>query len=127
MLKKVFKKTKDVVTKTQLYVLETLKQAAGNTSALMELTTTSVRTSDSTVFTRNAAVDIAHAVENYACSDYKCLFLDTAATICDFTGAVSAFVPRNVTKKVFGVSTSASCFCRALRNKCKETNAFGCK
>lgn len=127
MLKKFFKKTKDGSAKTQLYLLETGKWAAENASALMDLVTTGVRTAGSSVSARNAAVDIAHAVEDYACSDYKCLFLDTAATVCDFTGAVSAFVPGNAIKKVFGVATSASCFCRTLRNKCKETNAFGCK
>ena len=127
MLKKIFKRTKDGVAKTQLHLLETGKWATGNASALMDLVTTCVRTVGSSVSARNAAVDIAHAIEDYACSDYKCLFLDTTATVCDFTGAVSAFVPGNAIKKVFGVATSASCFCRTLRNKCKETNAFGCK
>ena len=54
------------------------------------------------------------------------MILDTAATACDMTGAVAAFIPGNMTKKVFGIATSASCFCRTLRNKCKKTNAFGC-
>ena len=127
MLQKFFKKTKDGVSKTQLYVLETGKWAAGNASALMDLVTVGVRTAGSSVSARNAAVDIAHVVEDYTCSDYKCLCLDAAATVCDFTGAVSAFIPGNGTKKVFGVATSASCFFRTLRNKCKDTNAFGCK
>ncbi len=112
--------------KTRLYAIETGKWAAGNASALMELLTTGVRTVGGSVSARNAAVDITHAVEDYACSDYKCLVLDAAATACDFTGAVSAFLPGNMTKTVFGVATSGSCFCRTLRNKCKETNAFGC-
>jgi len=116
----------DRVKKTRLYVLESGKWAAGNASALMELLTTGVRTAGGSLSARNAAVDITHAVEDYACSDYKCLVLDAAATACDLTGAVAAFIPGNMTKKVFGVTTSASCFCRTLRNKCKETNAFGC-
>jgi hypothetical protein len=113
--------------KTRLYVLEGGKWAAGNVSALVELLSTGVRTTASSVSARNAAVDITHGVEDYACSDYKCLILDTAAAVCDLTGAVTAFIPGNATKKVFGITTSISCFCRTLRNKCKETNAFGCK
>jgi hypothetical protein len=112
--------------KTQLYVMETSKWAVGNVSALADLLSTGVRTGASSISARNAAVDLTHAVEDYACSDYKCLILDTAATACDITGAVVAFIPGNATKKVFGITTSVSCFCRTLRNKCKETNAFGC-
>ena len=112
------------VKKTRLYVIESGKWAAGNASALMELLSTGVRTGASSISARNAAVDITHAVEDYSCSDYKCLILDTAATVCDITGAVAAFIPGAMTKKVFGVTTSVSCFCRTLRNKCKETNAF---
>ena len=93
--------------KTRLYVMETVKWGAGNASALMDLLSTGVRTAAGSISARNAAVDIAHGVEDYACSDYKCLILDTAAA-------------------VFGITTSVSCFCRTLRNKCKETNAFGC-
>ena len=118
--------TADRVKKTRLYVMETSKWAAGNASAFMELLSTGTRTAASCISARNAAVDITHAVEDYACSDYKCLILDTAATACDITGALAAFIPGNMTKKVFGVATSASCFCRTLRNKCKETNVFGC-
>ena len=95
-------------------------------NALMDLLSTGVRTGASSISARNAAVDITHAIEDYACSDYKCLILETAATACDITGAVAAFIPGNITKKVFGVTTSVSCFCRTLRNKCKETNALGC-
>jgi hypothetical protein len=106
--------------------METSKWAVGNVSALADLLSTGVRTGASSISARNAAVDLTHAVEDYACSDYKCLILDTAATACDITGAVVAFIPGNATKKVFGITTSVSCFCRTLRNKCKETNAFGC-
>jgi hypothetical protein len=113
--------------KTRLYVIETGKWAAGNASALMDLLSTGVRTAASSVSARNAAVDITNGIEDYACSDYKCLILDTTAAACDLTAAVASFIPGNATKKVFGITTSASCFCRTLRNKCKETNAFGCK
>jgi hypothetical protein len=118
--------TGDRVKKTRLYVLEGGKWAAGNASALMELLSIGVRTGAGSISARNAAVDITHAVEDYACSDYKCLILDTVATACDITASVVAFIPGNTTKKLFGVTTSASCFCRTLRNKCKETNVFGC-
>ena len=47
MLKKLLKKTKNGVTKTQLCVLETRKWAAANASALMDLVTTGVRTAGS--------------------------------------------------------------------------------
>ena len=117
--------TGDRVKKTRLYVLESSKWVAGNASSLMDLISTGVRTGASSLSARNAAIDITHAVEDYACSDYKCLILDTAATACDLTGAVVAFLPGNTTK-LFGVATSTSCFCSTLRNKCKETNAFGC-
>jgi hypothetical protein len=112
--------------KTRLYLMETGEWTASNASALMDLLSTGVRTAAGSVSARNAAVDITHGVEDYACSDYKCLILDTAAVACDITSAVVAFIPGNATKKVFGITTSVSCFCRTLRNKCKETNAFGC-
>jgi hypothetical protein len=69
--------------KTSLYMIENGKWVAGNASALMELLSTGVRTAASSVSARNAAVDITHGVEDYACSDYKCLILDTAAAACD--------------------------------------------
>jgi hypothetical protein len=120
------RRTRDRVKKTRLYLLESGQWAMGNANALMDLLSTGVRTGASSISARNAAVDITHAIEDYACSDYKCLILETAATACDITGAVAAFIPGNITKKVFGVTTSVSCFCRTLRNKCKETNALGC-
>jgi hypothetical protein len=99
----------------------------GNGSPLMEVLTTGVRTIGGAVSARNAAVDIIHAIEDYACSDYKCLVLDSVATVCDITGAVVAFLPGKTTKTVFGATVTVSCFCRTLRDKCKETNLFGCK
>ena len=118
--------TKDRVKKTRLYLMESGKWVTANTSVFIELLSIGVRTGASSISARNAAVDITHAIEDYVCSDYKCLVLDTAATACDITGAVAAFIPGTMTKKVFGATTSVSCFCRTLRNKCKETNAFNC-
>ena len=69
---------------------------AGNTIELIELLSTGLRTGASSVSARNAAVDVTHAFE-----DYKCLILDCAATICDITVAVAAFIPVNMTKQVF--------------------------
>lgn len=118
--------TRDRVKKTRLYIMENGIWVASNVSTFIDLLSTGVRTGASSISARNAAVDITHAIEDYACSDYKCLILDTAATACDLTGAVVAFVPGNMTKRVFGVTASVSCFCRTLRNKCKETSVFGC-
>ena len=126
-LSNVIKTTTNRVKKTRLHLMESGTWAAGNASALMELLSTGVRTAAGSLSARNAAVDVTHAVEDFACSDYKCLVLDTTATICDIVGGVSAFLPGNATKKIFGIATSSSCFCRTLRNKCKETNVFGCK
>lgn len=129
MKKKLTDRLKARVKKTRLYnnVVTASKWAAGNASALMDLLITGARTAGSSLNARNAAVDITHAVEDYACSDYKCLALDMVATACDVTGSVVAFLPGNMTKRVFGAATSGSCFCRTLRNKCKETKVFGCK
>ena len=80
--------------KTRLYVLEGGKWAAGNVSALVELLSTGVRTAASSVSARNAAVDITHGVEDYACSDYKCLILDTAAAVCDHSVTLICFHSR---------------------------------
>lgn len=120
------RRTRDRVKKTQLYLLESGKWAAANSSVLLDLLCTGVRTGASSLSARNAAVDITNGIQDYACSDYKCLLLDTTATACDIAGAVAAFIPGNMPKKVFGGATSVSCFCRTLRNKCKETNALGC-
>lgn len=120
------RRTKDEVKKTRLYLLEGSKWAAGNASALIELLCIGVRAGAGSLSARNAAVDITNAIEDYVCSDYRCLVLDTTATACDITGAFASFIPGTMTKKVFGVTTSVSCFCRTLRNKCKETNAWGC-
>jgi hypothetical protein len=110
--------------KTRLYVMETGKWAVGNATSPMELLSIGVRTAAGSVSARSASVNITHGVGDYECSDYKCLILDTAAVAYDLTSAVAVFV--NTTKRVFGITTSASCFCRTLCNKCKETNAFGC-
>jgi hypothetical protein len=120
------RRTKDRVKKTRLYLLESGKWATGNSSALLDLLCISVRAGAGSISARNAAVDISHAIQNYACSDYKCLILDTAATACDITGSVASILPGNMIKNVFVTTTSVSFFCRTLRNKCKETNLLGC-
>jgi hypothetical protein len=66
------KTTANRVKKTRLYLTEVDKSVAGNSSALMDLLTTGVKTAASSINTRNAAIDIAHVVEDYTCSDYKC-------------------------------------------------------
>jgi hypothetical protein len=93
----------------------------------MDILSTAFQTGAGSISARNAAVDITHGVEDYACWDYTCLILDTAAAACDLTETVVAFTPGNATKKVFGIITTVSCLCRMLRNNCKKTNAFGCK
>lgn len=118
--------TRDQVKKTRLYLLNNGEWAIGNASSLINFLNTSLQTGASAVNARNAAVDIVHAVEDFACSDYKCFILDCVATTCDVTGSIVAFIPGNTTRKVFGAATSASYFCRTLRNKCKETNVLGC-
>jgi len=120
------KSTGNRAKKTRLYLMENGVWAAGNISAFLDLLSTGVRTAGGSVSARNAAVDLTHGVEDFYCSDYKCLILDTAAAACDVTGGVVAFIPGNATKKIFGITTAVSCFCRTLRNKCKETNVFGC-
>ena len=118
--------TQDRVKKTRLYIIENGIWMTSNFSTFIELLSTGVRTAAGSISARNAAVNITYAVEDYACSDYKCLILDTVPTACDITGAVAAFIPGNMTKKVFGVTTTGSCFCRTLRDECKKTNALGC-
>lgn len=92
--------TRDRVKKTRLYITENGIWVASNVSTFIELLSTGVRTGASSISARNAAIDITHAMEEYACSDYKCFILDTAATACDITVAVVAFVPGNTTKKI---------------------------
>ena len=125
--RKLTKLTGDRVKKTRLYLLENGQWAIGNSSSFLEALTTAVRATAGAVTARNAAVDITHAMEDYACSDYKCLVLDSVAAACDVTGAVVSFLPGKTTKTIFAATITASSFCRTLRDKCKETNVFGCK
>jgi len=112
---------------TKLRMLEAGQWAAGNTSVFMESAAKGVNAGLASLSARNAAIDLVHAGEDYFCSDYKCLVLDSIATGCYVAGAICAFLPSS--GKVFGVVTSTSCFCRTLRNKCKEVEGglFGCK
>lgn len=96
--------------KTRLKAFEKAGWVAGNSSALMEKVNQfldiSTITAGSTYSARTAAIDIANAIEDYTCSDYKCLTLDCVAGC-----------------------TATSKFSRTLRNKCKEmeNGLFGCK
>jgi hypothetical protein len=115
---------------TKLKMLESGRWVTGNSSALMQTVSKTVDVSTTTgaasFSARNAAIDIAHAAEDYACSDYTCLALDSMATGCDVVAGACAFIPGST--KIFAVTTSVSCFCRTLRNKCKSMKGgiFGC-
>ncbi len=67
-----------------------------------------------------AAVYLANALENYVCSNYKCLTLDCVASCCDLAATGIAFLPKNnVTGAAFVKCTATSKFSRTLRNRCK--------
>ena len=107
---------------------------AGNSSALMEKVTqlidAGMTTGGAGYSAKKAAIDVAHAAEDYLCSDYKCLALDTVAAGCDLVATGVSFLPKNkVTIGVFAGTTASSRFCRTLRNECKKTEGglFGCK
>jgi len=112
---------------TKLRMLEAGQWAAGNTSVFVQSSAKAINAGLGSLSARNAAVDLAHAGEDYLCSDYKCLFLDSIAASCDVAGAICSFIPGS--GKAFGIVTSTSCFCRTLRNKCKEIEGglLGCK
>ena len=120
--------------KTRLKVFEKAGWVAGNSSALMEklgqFLDIGATTAGSAYSAKTAAIDIAHAVEDYTCSDYKCLTLDCIASVCDFGATGIAFLPKNnITGAAFAACTATSKFSRTLRNKCKEMEGglFGCK
>jgi len=93
----------------------------------MDLVTTGVPKTTSSVSALNTAVDLTHAVKDYTCFDYKCLFIDIVATVCDLIEGISAFAPGNIRKKVFEATTNTLCFYKTLCNKCTETNILGYK
>ena len=77
-----------------------------------------------------AATDIAHAVEDYACKDYRCLTLDCIASGFDVIAVGVSFLPKSkTTTAAFAGCTAVSKFSRTLRDKCKEIEGglFGCK
>ena len=120
--------------KTRLKAFEKAGWVAGNSSALMEkigqFLDIGSTTAGSAYSARTAAIDIANAVEDYACSDYKCLTLDCVASCCDLGATGIAFLPKNnITGAAFAACTATSKFSRTLRNKCKEMEGglFGCK
>ena len=67
----------------------------------------------STTSADNAAFNIVYGTQDYACQGYKCLCLDTLT--CNSIATIASFIPGDT--KVFA---ALSCFCRTLRNKCKE-------
>ena len=127
-------KIREKLNSTQLKVRETAGWLAGNTTALMEKVTilleVGATTAGSVYSARTAAIDVAHALEDYACSDYKCLTLDCIASGRDLAATTIAFLPQSkATGAAFAGCTAASKFSRTLRNKCKEIKGglFGCK
>ena len=124
-------KIKNRLKKTRLKALEKASWVAGNSSQLMQkiaqFMDIGMTTSGSVYSAKTAAVDIANAVEDYACSDYKCLTLDCIASCCDLGATGIAFLPKNnITGAAFAACTATSKFSRTLRNKCKS-GLFGCK
>ena len=120
--------------KTKLKAFEKAAWVAGNSSALMEkigqFLDIGATTAGSAYSARTAAINVANAVEDYACSDYKCLTLDCVASCCDVAAVGLAFLPKNnVTGAAFAGCTATSKFSRTLRNRCKEMESglFGCK
>lgn len=118
-------KIQERLNKTRLKAFEKAGWVAGNSSTLIEkigqfLDIVST-TAGSAYSARTAAIDIANAVEDYACSDYKCLTLDCVASCCDLGATGIAFLPKNnITGAAFAACTATSKFSRTLRNKCKE-------
>lgn len=127
-------KIRNRLNKTKMKVFEKTGWVAGNSSVLIEkmiqFMETSSTTAGSAYSARTAAIDIANALEDYACSDYKCLTLDCVASCCDVVATGIAFLPKNnTTGAAFAGCTAVSKFSRTLRNRCKEAEIglFGCK
>jgi hypothetical protein len=71
---------------TKLKAFEKAGWIADNSSALMEkigqFLDIGATTVGSVYIVRTRALDIVNALEDYACSDYKCLTLDCLACFC---------------------------------------------
>ena len=133
-MKKIKKKLKQRLNKTKLQAFEKAGWVTGNSSALMQKISQfldiGATTAGSAYSAKTAAISIGNAVENYACSDYKCLTLDCIASCCDLGATGIAFLPKNnVNGAAFAACTATSKFSRTLRDKCKqiEGGLFGCK
>ena len=110
--------------KTRLKAFEKAGWVAGNSSALMQkigqFLDIGSTTAGSAYSARTAAIDVANAIEDYACSDSKCFMLDCVAYCCDLAATGIAFLPKNnITGSAFAGCTSTSKFSRTLRNKWK--------
>ena len=127
-------KIRERLNKTRLKAFEKTGWVAGNSSVIMQkigqFLEIGSTTAGSAYSARTAAIDVANAIEDYACSDYKCFTLDCVASCCDLAATGIAFLPKNnVTGAAFAGCTATSKFSRTLRNRCKETEGglFGCK
>ena len=127
-------RTRKRFNKTRLKEFQKASWVAGNSSALMQKISQFLdigsTTAGSAYSVRIAAIYIANATEDYACSYYKFLTLDCVASCCDLAAAGVAFLPKNnVTGGAFAACTATSKFSRTLKNKCKEmkSDLFRCK
>ena len=127
-------KIRERLNKTRLKAFEKAGWLAGNSTELIQkigqFLDIGTTTAGSAYSARTAAIDIGNALEDYACSDYKCFTLDCIASFCDVGATGIAFLPKNnITGAAFAGCTAASKFSRTLRNKCKEMEGglFGCK
>ena len=112
-------KIRQRLSSTKLKMLEASKWAAGNSSALMQKIAQTVDIS-ATFLKRSEC-------SHWCCSCFRrlcmpCMTLDGIAATCDGVAAVVSFIPGCT--KIFAVTTASSCFCRTLRNKCKEAKGL---
>jgi hypothetical protein len=118
---------------TKLKVFEKTSWVVGNSSAVLEKISIfldiGATTGGSVYSVRTAALDVANGIEDYTCSDYKCLTLDCIACCCDIASTGISFLPKTTTTgAAFAGFTATSKFSRTLRNRCKEVGGlFGCK
>jgi hypothetical protein len=115
--------------KTRLKAFEKAGWVAGNLSELMQKIGQFLDIGSTTAgyaySARTAAADIANSLENYACSDYKCLTLDCVASCCDLGATGIVFLPKNnITGAAFAACTATSKFSRTLRNKMQRNGRW---
>lgn len=129
---KITLKLRERLNSTKLKAFEKAGWVAGNSSAVIEkigqFLDIGATTAGSVYSARTAAIDVAHGLEDYTCSDYRCLTLDCIACCCDIASTGISFLPKtSITGSVFAGCTATSKFSRTLRNKCKEAGGLlGC-